>query len=211
VFQTVCKIEVSDFKIVPDHGPLILVGNHVNFLEIPVVVPHLDPRDVIGLAKRETWKNPLFHFLFEHWHAIPIDRGVVDREAFNKCIEVLEQGKILALAPEGTRSYDGKLLQAKPGVVALALRSKAPLMPIGFYGHVPFWKNLKRLKRTPFRVNVGKPFCIDTHGEALSKDVRQVVVDEIMYKIAEQLPEEYWGYYKDVRSVQYRYLVEITT
>ena len=92
------------------------------------------------------------------------------------------------------------------GGVALALRSKAPLMPIAFYGYENFWPNLKRLRRTPFHIAVGKPFHLDTGGEALSRDARQAVTDEIMYKVAELLPEHYRGYYHAVSSVQYRYI-----
>jgi 1-acyl-sn-glycerol-3-phosphate acyltransferase len=208
VFQTVCRIDRSQFYKIPAQGPLILVGNHVNFLEAPIIVPHLEPRPVTGIAKRESWKNPLFNFLFNLWDVIPIDRGTVDREAFRLSIEALAQGKILSIFPEGTRSMDGCLLQGKPGVVALALRSSAPLLPIAFYGYENFWPNLKRLRRSPFNVVVGKPFRLNTRGEALSRDVRQEVTDEIMYKVAELLPERYRGYYHNVGEVHYKYVVE---
>jgi 1-acyl-sn-glycerol-3-phosphate acyltransferase len=208
VFQAVCRIQRAELRHVPAQGPLILVGNHVNFLEAPVLLPHLDPRPVTGIAKRESWKNPLFNFLFNQWEIIPIDRGAVDREAFRLAAEALAQEKILAIFPEGTRSMDGCLLQGKPGVVALAMRGKAPLVPMALYGHENFWQNLKHLRRTNFHIAVGKPFRLDTHGEALSRDARQEITDEIMYKIAELLPARYRGYYKDVDRVQYRYLVD---
>jgi 1-acyl-sn-glycerol-3-phosphate acyltransferase len=209
VFQTACRIERSELKKVPAQGPLILVGNHVNFLEAPVLIPHLDPRPIAGIAKRESWNNPLFNFLFNEWEVIPIDRGVVDRDAFRLATEALAQNKILAVFPEGTRSKDGCLLQGKPGVVALAIRSKAPLIPVACYGYENFWPNFKRLRRTEFHIAVGRPFRLDTGGEALSRDARQAVTDEIMYKIAELLPGRYRGYYNEVDQVQYQYLTNM--
>ena len=207
VFQTVCRIDIDELKKLPRSGPLILVGNHINFLEAPVILPHLNNPNVTGLAKRETWKNPLFHFLFNQWGGIPIDRGVVDREAFRLSVSALQQGKILAVAPEGTRSKSGQLLRGKPGIVALALRSQAPLIPICFYGYENFWSNMKHLRRSDFHIRVGKPFCIKLEGGTPDKDARQVITDEIMYKIAELLPAQYRGVYGDVETVSYRYLV----
>lgn len=209
VFQIVCRINPKDFKKVPVDGPLILVGNHINFLEVPVFLPHVDHPNVIGIAKRESWKNPLFNFLFNQWGIIPIDRGMVDREAFRLTEEALASGKVVAMSPEGTRSKDGCLLQGKPGVVAIATKTKSPLLPVAFYGYENFWQNLKRLRKTDFKVVVGKPFQLNLNGKALSREVRQAVADEIMYKIAELLPEKYHGYYKMDHKVAYQYLEDI--
>lgn len=209
IFQIICRINPEDFKKVPVEGPLILVGNHINFLEVPVFLPHIDHPNVIGIAKRETWKNPLFNFLFNQWGIIPIDRGMVDREAFRLTEEALKQGKVIAMSPEGTRSKDGRLLQGKPGVVAIAVRSGSPLLPIAFYGYENFWQNFKRFKKTDFNIVVGKPFRLNLNGHALSRDVRQEVVDEIMIKIAELLPEKYRGYYQSETNKEFKYLEPI--
>lgn len=209
VFRVVCRINPDDFKKIPVDGPLILVGNHINFLEVPVVIPHIDHPNVIGVSKRESWKNPLFNFLFNQWNIIPIDRGLVDREAFRLMEEALKQNRVIAISPEGTRSKTGKLLQGKPGVVAIAVRSDAPLLPVAFYGYENFWQNLKRFRKTDFRVVVGKPFKLNMRGQALSRDLRQEVTDEIMYKIAEILPEYYRGYYEFESKVNYKYLTTV--
>ena len=206
IFQTICRIDVAEMRKIPARGPLLVVGNHINFLEAPIMLPHLDPRPVVGLAKEESWKNPLFNFLYTQWNLIPIDRGLVDREAFKRSVEALTQGNILAISPEGTRSKDGRLQQGKPGVVALAVRSGAPFLPIAFFGHENFWQNFKRLRRTPFHIKIGLPFRIKPGVDALARDARQPITDEIMYKIAELLPEQYRGYYHDVDQVQYQYL-----
>jgi 1-acyl-sn-glycerol-3-phosphate acyltransferase len=208
VFETVCRIDRSEIHKIPARGPLILVANHIHLVEVPVFLPQLDPRDVIGLAKRESWKNPLYNFLFNQWEAIPIDRGVVDREAFRRMLDVLEQGKILAVYPEGTRSRDGRLLQGKAGIVALAQKSGAPMLPIGFHGYENFSSNLKRLCRTDFHIKIGKPFKLNSGAEALLRGSRQEVTDEIMCKIAELLPERYRGYYEGACTGTYQYLVD---
>lgn len=207
VFQVVCRVDVEQAKKIPLVGPCIVIGNHINFLEVPVVLSHLDNPNITGLAKKETWNNPLFHFLFNHWGIISIDRNAVDREAFRQALQALNQGRILAIFPEGTRSKDGRLLQGKPGVTALAQRSQAPLLPVAFYGYENFWSNLKKLRQTEFHMAVGKPFKLQLKGEHLSRDVRQAVVDEMMYRVAELLPDKYRGYYHFDQPVEYRYCV----
>jgi 1-acyl-sn-glycerol-3-phosphate acyltransferase len=209
VFQTVCRIDVAEFKKIPRRGPYILIGNHINFLEAPVVAPHIDNPMFTAMAKKESWNNPLFHFLFDQWGIIPLDREGLDREAFARSVEALNQGKILAISPEGTRSKTGRLLQGKPGVTALAVRSQAPMLPVAFYGYEDFWANLKRLRRTDFHVKVGRPFRLSLEGTALSREVRQALTDEIMCKLAELLPEQYRGYYRFDQPPVYRYVADI--
>lgn len=207
VFQTVCRIDLPHLHKIPLSGPYILVGNHINFLEVPVAMAHLDNPQMTGLAKKESWNNPLFNFLFQQWEFIPIDRDQIDREAFHRSILALEQGKMLAVFPEGTRSKDGCLLPGRPGVTALAMRCQAPLIPVAFFGYEHFWKNLKRLRRTEFHMVVGEPFRLDGECDFRSKAVRQAMTDEIMFKIAELLPERYRGHYRFDGAVDYRYLV----
>ena len=207
VFRTVCRIDVEELRKIPQNGPMIIVGNHINSLEAPVLMPHLDNPEVISVAKKESWKNPLFKFLFDQWGIIPLDRDSVDREAFRQMLAAISAGKILVIFPEGTRSLDGQLLQGKPGVVTLVLRSGVPVLPVGFHGYEHFWDNLKRLRKTDFHINIGRPFRVNFNGDAMSREVRQAVTDEIMYKIAELLPEKYRGYYSYEREVDYRYTV----
>ncbi|PKN85524.1 MAG: hypothetical protein CVU46_10725 [Chloroflexi bacterium HGW-Chloroflexi-8] len=207
LIQIVCRVHPEELSKVPNDGPVILVGNHINFLEAPVMMPFLNNANVIGVAKRESWNNPLFNFLFNQWGVIPIEREMIDREAFSKSIEALTNNKILAIFPEGTRSKNGHLLKGKPGVVAIAIKSKAPLMPISFYGYEDFWNNLKHLKRTDFHVAVGDRFHLNLNGNGLSKDVREEVTDEIMYKIAELLPAKYLENYPNAYQKTYKYIV----
>lgn len=207
IFQIVCNIHTDEFQKIPKNGPLILVGNHINFLEAPIMMPHVDNPNVIGVAKRESWNNPLFNFLFNEWNVIPIEREMIDREAFNEMLNALSDNKILAIFPEGTRSKNGQLLRGKPGVVAVAVKSKAPIVPISFYGYENFWENLKHFRKTNFFVKVGEPFHLNLNGNGLSKEVRQEVTDEIMYKIAELLPEQYLINYPNTHNMTFKYLV----
>lgn len=190
-----CRIDKRDLRKVPRRGPVILVTNHITALEVPLLFVHLQPRKMVGLAKIETWDNKFMGWLFDLWDAIPVRRGEADLEAIRRCMAVLQRGDILAIAPEGTRSYHGKLLRAQPGVVLIALRAGVPIVPIAHWGGESFAENLKRFKRTDFNIRVGDPFYLETHGEKVTGQLRQELANEIMGQIAALMPEEYHGEY----------------
>jgi len=201
-----CRIDAPDLDKFPEHGPLIAYSNHTGQIEVPVLYSHLQPRPLTGIAKIETWDSWFLRWLFDLWDAIPIRRGEADIEAMRKSLDVLENGYILAIAPEGTRNKSGVLIKAQPGVITLALRSGAPLLPIVHWGGENFSKNIRCMKRTDFRVRVGEPFMLDTGGERVTRGVRQQMVDEMMYRLAALLPEYYRGSYADLENATGKYL-----
>ena len=127
-------------------------------------------------------------------------------DAMHQSINIVKEGYIFGISPEGTRSYDGKLLRAHPGIVSIALRSKAPLQPVAHWGAEDFPKNIKRMRRTDFHIRVGEPFYLDAHGERVTGEARQQMVDEMMYQLAKLLPEKYRGYYADLESATKKYI-----
>jgi 1-acyl-sn-glycerol-3-phosphate acyltransferase len=192
------RIDDSELEKVPAEGPLIAVANHINFLDAPIMITHLYPRPLTGLVKKETWDNPLFSFLFNVWKAIPIDRDIADFSAFQKAKQALKEGIILAVSPEGTRSEDGRLIRGKPGVAILASQINVPILPMAYWGQENFLQNIKRLKRTPMTIKVGKPFYVNFEGKKKSKALMQDITDAIMLEIAKLLPEEYHGVYSEI-------------
>ena len=189
-----CRVDDAQMTRVPATGPLILVTNHVSFLEIPVLHSRLRPRRVVGLAKAEAWGNPLLAWLFDLWGAIPVKRGEPDLAALRRCLDFLRDGGILVVAPEGTRSGHGRLQHGHSGVVTLALRSGAPILPLAFYGGEAVKHHARRLRRTPFHIVVGEPFHLSVEGR-VTQTVRQDLTNEIMYKLAALLPPAYRGEY----------------
>jgi 1-acyl-sn-glycerol-3-phosphate acyltransferase len=201
-----CRVGDLQLEKVPDHGPLIIVANHVNFLELPVLYTRLLPRPMTGFAKAETWDNPALGLLADLWGGIPLRRGEADTSAMRQAMQALEEGYILGVTPEGTRSGHGRLQRGHPGVVLLALRSGAPLLPMVFWGGEVFWDNFTHLRRTDFYASVGEPFTLDKGGIRVTREVRQEMTDEIMYQMAALLPPDYRGVYADLSSATETYL-----
>lgn len=204
--RTLLRVHDAELAQVPLHGPLILVPNHINFLEAPVLYTHLQPRRITALAKAETWDNPFLRFLFDMGQGIPLRRGEADIGALRKGLAILEAGHILTIAPEGHRSNDGRLQRGHPGVVFVALHSGAPLLPLVCFGGERFRSNISRLRRTDFYIVVGQPFYVDAHGERVMGALRQRIADEIMYQLAALLPPAYRGYYSDLSKATEDYL-----
>jgi 1-acyl-sn-glycerol-3-phosphate acyltransferase len=173
---------------------------------VPALYGWLCPRPISAWAKIETWDIPFFHWLFNLWGAVPVRRGEADTSALRVALEKLEQGFIFGVAPEGTRNHNGQLQRAHPGAVMIALHAKAAVLPIAHWGGENFTANLKRLRRTDFHIRVGRPFHIDTHGQRITREQRQQIVDEMMYQIAALLPEYYRGEYSDLTKASTRYL-----
>ena len=206
ITSLLCRIETLHLQQVPSKGPLILVCNHINFIEVPLVYSHLQPRPVTGFAKSETWESPVLGSLFDLWGAIPLRRGQADKTALQKGLEALEQDKIVAITPEGTRSGTGQLQRGHPGIVTLAIHSKAPLLPLVYYGGESLHHNIRRFRRTDFHIKVGQSFIVDPHGEKINRETRQQITDEIMCQLALLLPPAYRGVYADLNSVVPQYL-----
>lgn len=212
ILSGLCKVESSELAKVPRKGPLIIVVNHVNFLEVPLIYSWLYPRDSVGMAKQETWDNPALAFLAFCWDAIPLNRQATDLSAMRKAFTALEKGRILILAPEGTRSGHGRLQQGHPGVVQIALRSKAPILPLAHTGGEMFWTMFKSRKRTAFTFRVGEPFHLvpprDAGGRELpvTREIRREMTDQIMNRISILLPPAQRGVYPSPETASQGYL-----
>ncbi len=205
ILGVVCKVEAADLKRLPKEGPAILVTNHINFLEVPLIYTHLMPRRLAALVKAETWNNPLFAFFGNLWMGIPIARGVIDRKAITAAKAALADGRILVIAPEGTRSGDGKLKKGNPGIVLFAADSGVPVFPVAHHGGESFWSSFRSFKRTTFKIKVGKPILVRTGEASLRRETRKAITDEIMFRIAELLPARLRGHYAGLPAIEYRY------
>jgi 1-acyl-sn-glycerol-3-phosphate acyltransferase len=197
VLGTLCRINAEELAKVPKKGPLIIVMNHINFLEVPLIYALLRHRAIVGMVKEETWKNPLIRILADSWEAIPIDRSGTDMKAMRKALRTLAEGRILVIAPEGTRSGHGRLQKGREGATMLAQLSKAPVLPVAHFGGERFWENLKRARRTRLTFRVGEPFTLKTPEPGQAKRARTEATDEIMGRIAILLPPEYRGVYSN--------------
>jgi 1-acyl-sn-glycerol-3-phosphate acyltransferase len=199
---------VDDVQLarVPDRGPLILVANHVHIMELPTIFTRLQPRPVTGLASAHRWDSLWSRWLLDAFGIIPLRRGEADVAAMRKAVQALEEGYMIIIAPEGTRSGHGRLQEAHPGAALVALHSGAPMLPIVHYGSENYKGNLLRLRRTDFHIVVGQPFYLDAGGGRVTRQVRRQMIDEVMYQLAALLPPAYRGVYSDLDAATEMYL-----
>ena len=198
LLDTICKVDNHEYiEALSKTEPLLIVINHINFLEVPMLVTHSYPIYCTGLVKEETWKNSIFSFIFNTYKAIPINRSGSYRETFRRVREAIDRGFFVAVAPEGTRSKDGILREGKAGIIQLAIDANSPILPIAHYGGQQIWRNIKRFKRTPFVFKAGRPFRIKCSGGRPGRGERFQILNEIMGQIARLLPVEMRGIYTE--------------
>jgi 1-acyl-sn-glycerol-3-phosphate acyltransferase len=206
MLSVICKIDCAEFiKALKNNKPMLVIFNHINFLEVPILVAHSYPIYVSGLVKSETWDNPVFSFIFNTYKAIPIDRKGAFSDSFKKVIEAIEKGYFMCVAPEGTRSKDGVLGKGKAGIIQLALEAKVPILPVAHHGGQNIWNNMRRLRRTPFCFKAGRPFRINFEGRP-GKEERDKIMMEVMAQMARLLPEQMRGEYAQQANNECKYL-----
>lgn len=206
ILKALCDIDHHEFiEALSKTEPLIIVINHINFLEVPIIVTHCNPLSCTGLVKAETWKNPLFSFLFNTYKAIPINRAGAYRETFKQVREAIDKGYFVVIAPEGTRSKDGVLQRGKAGIIQLAIDANSPVLPVAHYGGQQIWKNIKRFRRTSFQFKAGRPFRIKCEGRP-GREERNQILNEVMGQIARLLPEDMRGVYSQQAGQECKYL-----
>lgn len=189
----------------PRTGPLIVAANHASNLDGVVVGGWLTRalgRRIHWLGKKEMVEWPILGRLVEAGSIHPVDRSAGDVEAFRLARRILDEGHVLMVFPEGTRSPDGSLQEARDGLALLALRSNAPILPLGIAGSDRVWpKGRWPAPGGRVVVRVGAPFRL---SDVLAPDIlvdrraaKHAATRAIMVRIAALLPERQRGAYAE--------------
>ncbi|MGI5163418.1 lysophospholipid acyltransferase family protein [Spirillospora sp. CA-253888] len=196
--RVACRPEVTGLHHLPRTGPVILAANHLAFCD-SFVLPLVVPRQVFFLGKHEYFTRPgtsgrAMAAFFRSVGAIAVDRsgGRAALAALDASAAVLERGEVFAIHPEGTRSPDGRLYRGRTGVARLALRTGAPVVPVGLVGTDRIQPRGRRLPR-PGRIEVrlGAPMRFAGRGRESHRDVTRGVTDEIMAAVHALSGQEY--------------------
>ena len=188
---------VEGVENVPAEGNAIIMINHVSFID-PFVVANPLPRNLVALAKVEVYDYPIVGIIPKLLGVIPVKRDEVDRQAVQRCLEVLKAGEMILLAPEGTRGP--ALREGREGVAYLASRSGAPVVPVAVDGTdgFPALRGTKRWRQPGGRVRFGRPFRYHADLRRAKADTLRKMTDEAMYVVASMLPENRRGVYADL-------------
>ncbi len=180
------RYNVSGIENIPDRKPLIICSNHIKWMD-PVSVGLALPINyrIHFMAKKDLFKNALLSYILMKAGAFPVSREGADFAAVKKAYQLLEDGKIIGMFPEGTRSNQKEVRKAYNGAAMIAVRSRAPVLPIAISG--PY-----RLFR-PILVNIGKPFVLPALAHVSRTEKKKKLNDisiQIMNSIHELLPSE---------------------
>lgn len=177
--KVVHRFQVKGKDNVPKYGPLIVVSNHVSYLDPPIVGGAVK-RQLHFMAKTELFEKKWFSYILKKMGTFPVKRGVPDKSAIRKSLNILNNDQALCMFPEGTRIKTGKLGEAKPGVTLIALMSKSPILPVAIKHSDD--------KNNALQVAIGKPFLLDEYyDKKLNRDQKDEVGQLIMDKIGEEL------------------------
>ncbi len=187
---------------IPRDGPVIIASNHASNFDAVVLGAWLTPtlgRRIHWLGKKELFDWPIVGWLARNGGVHPVDRDAADVEAFRLARRILDEGNILFVFPEGTRSADGALQAARDGVAVLALRTGAPIVPIGIGGSNGVWPRGQKLPHPGGRVTarVGRPFRLadELPPGTDRRTAKGLATELIMRRIAELLPPRQRGVY----------------
>ncbi len=200
IFNIIARFEPKGYEYLPKDGSFVIATNHLGILDAPSAFYALDRWDMFVLIGEKWEKVALFRWLGKYFNFIFIDRFNPDIKTLRKIISLMEQDNILVIAPEGTRSRSGSLIEAKPGVSYLASKLNRPIVPVAITGSEDeaLFGNLKKLRRAHITLTAGPAFTLPPLPRENRDEVLKQYTDEIMCHIAALLPEKYRGVYADL-------------
>ena len=184
VFHTLMPVRFHNAERLQKEPPILLIANHQHALDPVAMALAFKKTQVVFLGKKELGKNPWFRKILTRLHCILVDRHNTDMEAMRACMKAIRMKKVLVIFPEGTRHHEGQMEQIENGTSLIALRGRAPVIPMYFD------KPLKWFRVT--NIYVGEPIPYD---DLLAEGINT----ETCEKMNERMRETYR---KMIREVQ---------
>ncbi|MFC5699863.1 lysophospholipid acyltransferase family protein [Cohnella faecalis] len=176
VYTLFFRLEARGVENIPKNGPVILCCNHKS-LQDPFTLGAWVPRKVHYMAKEELFRVPVVGTVIRAWGAFPVKRGGVSKEAIRTAIDLLKEGHVMGIFPEGTRN---KTLGAgKKGAVTMAIRSGAAVVPVALVGEYKLFRRVIAVYGAPIDM---KPFA-----DAGTSESAEQATATIMERIGEML------------------------
>jgi 1-acyl-sn-glycerol-3-phosphate acyltransferase len=199
LLNLIADIDLKGYEYLPKEGNCVVATNHLGFIDVPIGLYALNRWDIFVMVGEKWEKVGLFRWASKYLNIIFIDRFNPDIKTLRKVISLMEKNKILVIAPEGTRSRTGALIEAKAGVSYLAAKLNRPIVPVAITGteDEALIANLKRLRRGHITVTAGPAFTLPSLPRENRDEALKQYTDEIMCRIAAILPEKYRGVYAD--------------
>ncbi len=184
------RFTVKGIDNIPSKPPYLIAANHVSYLD-PIVVGCAFPHKVRFMAKKELFTHKLSSWFLKQLGVFPVNREGLDISSVKQSIQILKNGGVLGIFPEGTRSRDGKFKGVNKGVIGIAIKGRVPIVPVGIKGTYEAWPpGRKFLKPHKVIVNIGEPIDFleifgqdgkidyEKGAEILTSKIKELLKDE---------------------------------
>ncbi|SDX28419.1 1-acyl-sn-glycerol-3-phosphate acyltransferase [Marininema mesophilum] len=158
------RVEVTGASNIPQTGPIVLVGNHVSYLD-PFYIGASFPRQIHFMAKEESFKHPILKRILLSLEAFPIQRGKIDLRSIRKAFVYLKEGQVVGMFPEGGRRDENPMEEIKQGAAYIALKTTAHLLPVYIEGtSQALPRDAKWIRPARIQIRYGEPITVDPSG-----------------------------------------------
>jgi 1-acyl-sn-glycerol-3-phosphate acyltransferase len=196
IVPALAHARVRGRQLVPRRGPFLLVANHLSMAD-PVALIAYTPRHIHWITKAEVFEQWPLSIILPPGDPIKVNRARADRQALRQAEEYLRNGEPVGIFAEGTRSRGGEAQEARAGVVFLAQRTEAPILPVAISGTEKlFPSRFPWYQRARIEITFGEPFQLSELGE-VTRANRDRIAQRVMGRVAALLPPAYRGVYAE--------------
>ena len=197
IFGKVFTVTAEGVENIPLTGGCILATNHLSRLDTPLLLNLVPRDDLAGLVADKYYYNPFFAIFVTTTGSVWINRESADFSAIRAGLSIIRNGGILGIAPEGTRSQVGEMIEAKNGTAMIAEKANVPIVTASISGTDRAMSEFRNFRKAKLHVKFSEPFMLSP----ISRENREADLvrntEEIMCHIAANLPEIHRGFYKD--------------
>jgi 1-acyl-sn-glycerol-3-phosphate acyltransferase len=188
------RLHIEGLHNIPQSNAAIIAFNHLGHLD-PLLVCAFSPRAPEFIALADLLNVPGTGLVLRTYGVILTHRGEFDRQVLRAALDTLNRGDLLSLAPEARQSPNGTLEKGREGTAYLALKSGAPVVPVGITGTQNIYAAWRKWQRPNVGVVVGAPFHVSAQLSASRREALEAAHAVIMKHIAQLLPIEHRGYW----------------